>query len=223
MIYRYLLLLLIIVGVTRVQAQETMMGDISYPYLEKLIAAAKANYPRVKSYESKVHIAQMNVNKAKLDWFNIATFTYLYSPNNTPTLVNPTFTSGYQVGLATSIGNIVQKPGLIKAAREGYNIAKDDQDEYNMNLEAIVKARYFGYVQQVTMLNWRVKDMASAENSMNDMKHRFEKGEQNYENYNRAMEFYSNAIQLKIQAEGSLLIAKSSLEEIIGQKLEDIK
>jgi outer membrane protein TolC len=200
-----------------------MMSDVSYPYLEKLIAAAKANYPKVKAYQSKLKVAGYNVQKAKLDWFNIVSFTYLYSPNNTPTLVNPTFTSGYQVGVSTSIGNILQKPGMIKSAKESYNIAKDDQDEYNLNIEAIVKQRYFAYVQALSILNWRTKDIGNADVTVKDLKYRFEKGEQTFDNYNKAQEFYSNAVQAKITAEGGLLIAKSSLEEIIGEKLEDVK
>ena len=44
-----------------------------------------------------------------------------------------------------------------------------------------------------------------------------------FDNYNKAKEFYSTAIQVKIQAESAFLIAKSSLEEIVGIKLEEIK
>ena len=222
MLYKYIFLTLFFFANVS-QAQESMMSEVSYPFLEKLIATAKANYPRVKSFEGKVNVAQYAVTKAKLDWFNVLTFTYLYSPTNTPTLLNPTYTSGYQIGFATSIGNILQKPSAVKSSKAALKIAKDDQEEYNMNLEAIVKQRYFFYVQQQSILNWRTKDIANAEITVKDIKYRFEKGEQSFDNYNRAQEFYSNAIQAKIQAEGEFLIAKSSLEEIIGSKLEDIK
>ncbi len=223
MIFRYIFLILFLFSVNYSQAQQSMMSEVSYPYLEKLIAAAKANYPKVKAFQSKVTIAEYAVKKAKLDWFNIATFTYLYSPNNTPTLVNPTFTSGYQIGLSTSIGNILQKPGVIKAAKESLNIAEMDQQEYDLNLEAIVKQRYFFYIQQLAILNWKTKDIANVEMTVKDLKYKFEKGEQTFDNYNRAEETYSTAIQAKIQAEGAFLIAKAGLEEIIGSKLEDIK
>jgi len=209
--------------VSHSQAQESMMSEVSYPFLEKLIAAAKANYPRMKVYDHRIKIADMAINKAKTDWFNIATFTYLYSPTNTATLINPTYTSGYQIGLSTSIGNILQKPGLVRVAKHEYQIAKLTQDEYNLTIEAMVKQRYFAYVQAMTILNWRIKDISSAEFTVSDIKHRFEKGEQTFDSYNKAQEFYSNMVQAKIQAEGALLIAKASLEELIGVKLEEIK
>ena len=223
MIFRYIFLILFIFEANYSQAQESMMSDVSYPFLEKLIAAAKANYPKVKAYEIKTKIADMAIQKAKLDWFNTVTFTYLYSPTNTTTLVNPTYSSGYQVGFGTSIGNILQRPGIVRAAKESYKIAKLDQDEYNLNIEAIVRQRYFVYVQQMAVLNWKIKDIANFESTLKDIKYRFEKGEQTFDNYNRSLEAYSGAIQGKIQAEGAVLIAKSNLEEIIGVKLEEVK
>ena len=60
------------------KAQESMLADVSYPYLEKLVAAAKENYPKMKTYNHTIKIAKMNVSKAKLDWLNILSFIYLY-------------------------------------------------------------------------------------------------------------------------------------------------
>ena len=204
-------------------AQESMMTEISYPFLEKLIAAAKANYPKAKTFDSRVNIAKLAVQKARQDWFNILSFNYLYSPNNSTTLVNPTLLNGYQFGASTSVGNIVQKPGVIKAAREDYKIALLNQEEYNMNLETLVKQRYFAYIQQMTLLNWRTKSLGTTESALTEIKYKFGKGEETFDNYNRAMGSYSTAIQTKIEAEGAFLIAKSNLEEIIGAKLDSIK
>lgn len=223
MIARYILVILLLLGAYHSRAQESMMSEISYPFLEKLIVTAKANYPRVKVYENQVKIANMGINKAKTDWFNIVSFTYLYSPTNTTTLVNPTYQSGYQVGISTSIGSILQKPGMVRVAKEQYKIAQLTQEEYNLGIEATVKQRYFAYVQAMSVLKWKTQDVSSADLTVKDIKYRFEKGEQSFDNYNRAQEFYSNAIQAKIQAEGAMLIAKSSLEEIVGVKLEEIK
>jgi outer membrane protein TolC len=223
MVVRYILFCFCFLLSPLIQAQESVLTEISYPYLEKLIAAAKTNYPRVKVYESKTEIAKLAVKKARLDWFNIFTLTYLYSPNNSTTLVNPTLLNGFQVGGFTSIGNIFQKPVVIKTAREDYNVAMLNQEEYLVNLEAMVKQRYYNYVQQKSILNWRVKTSEYAQSALNEIKHKFEKGEDGYENYNKAISYYSNTIQFKMEAEGAFLIAKSNLEELIGVKLESIK
>ena len=55
------------------------------------------------------------------------------------------------------------------------------------------------------------------------VKHRFEKGEVSIENYNQALLAYSDHSQNIVSGESEVLIAKSNLEELLGQKLEDIK
>jgi outer membrane protein TolC len=206
--------------------QESMMEDVSYPFLEKLITTAKMNYPKVKTYDHKLTIAKLDLKKARLDWWNIISFIYLYSPSGTQTssgVVSQSVLSGFQAGFSLSIGTILQKPGMVKAAREQYAIAKLDQDEYSLNIETMVKQRYFLYVQQKTILNWKTKDMQSAGNIANDMQHKFEKGEVTFESYNASRNTYSSTIQGKIQAEGAYLVAKSNLEELLGVKLESIQ
>lgn len=221
MISKYVLLVLFVFTVNCSRGQESMMSEVSYPFLEKLIATAKANYPKVKTYDHAMTVAKLNVQNAKLDWLNILSFIYLYSPNQTA--ASTSFLSGFQTGFSLSIGSILQKPGLVKVAKENMAVVKLGQDEYNLGLEAQVQQRYFLYVQQQTILNWKIKDLASMESTVKDLQYKFEKGEETFENYNKARTAYSTAVQGKIQAEGSYLLAKSNLEEIIGVKLESVK
>jgi outer membrane protein TolC len=224
MFSRLVHIFLFLLVVFKVQGQESMIPSVDYIFLDKLIAAAKANYPKTRVNEDRVKLAQLSVQKAKLDWLSVASFTYLYSPNNSTTvLVNPSLLNGYQVGFSTSIGTILQKPGLVKAAKVELDIAKSNSLEYDLNLEAIVKQRYFLYVQQTSVLSWRIKSLEGAENTVKDLKYKFEKGLEPFDNYNRAQTAYSSAVQTKIEAEGAFLVAKSSLEEIIGTRLETIK
>ena len=58
---------------------------------------------------------------------------------------------------------------------------------------------------------------------MEQMKYKFQKGEETLESYNKYMVSYDDRVQAKIESEGSLLIAKSNLEELVGLKLEQIK
>ena len=197
-------------------AQESMMPDVSYEFLDKLIATAKANYPKNKTYDHTINIAKNNVKKAKLEWLNLVSFIYLYNPAGS-------VQSGIQPGLSFSIGTILQKPGEIKTAKEELAIVKLSQEEYSLNLEAIVQQRYFTYIQTLTLLNWKTKDLQNAESTVKDIKYKFEKGEESFENYNKSLTMYSAGVQSKIQTEGAYLMAKSSLEEIIGAKLETIK
>ena len=200
-----------------------MMQDISYPFLEKLIAAARQNYPKVKVGQKKVKEAKLNIQKAQLAWFNAINLTYLYSPTNSVTLVNPTYTGGFQFGIFFNVGTLLTNGPNVKSAKEELKMAELGVEEYDLNLEATVKMRYFTYVQQLSLLNWKIKDMQNSESTVKDLKYKFEKGEETFENYNKALAFYSNLVQSKIQAEAAQLIAKSNLEEIVGVKLESIK
>jgi outer membrane protein TolC len=225
MVYRYIFFILFLLSGIAVKAQESMLTDVSYPYLEKLIAAAKVNYPKMKAYDHNIKIAKMNVSKAKLDWLNILSFIYLYNPSSTnnSTTANNSILSGFQAGFSLSIGSILQKPGMIKAAKEEVTIAKLGQEEYVLSIEAQVQQRYFMYVQTQALLNWKTKDLQHIESTIKDMKYKFEKGEETFENYNKGLTAYSAGVQSKIQTEGAYLLAKSNLEEIIGAKLETIK
>ena len=226
--YIVVFLLLFTVNYSRAQvtAQESILSNVSNEYIKKLIDSAKAHYPKVKAFESKTNIARINVHKAKLDWFNILSFNYIYTPATTATVATTTgatFNTGYQIGVGTSIGNILMKPSQVRAAKEEYDIALLDMEEYNLNLETAVKQKYYSYLQQLAILNWRTKSMESADRIARENKYKYEKGEETFEKYNSTYSSYSSAVQSKIEAETAYLIAKSNLEEIIGVKLEAIK
>jgi len=205
------------------RCQESMLQDVSYPYLQKLIDSARKYYPKTKVYEKRIENAQIEVKKAKLGWFNVASFSYLYSPNNSTTLVNPSFLNGYQLGLFINVGSVIQTPSVIKHAKGDLDIARFEKEEYDLNIEALVKQRYFLYIQAKNLLRIKSQALLDVEGTVEQIKYKFEKGEVSLENYNNFMVAYDDRIQAKIEAESSLLIAKSTLEEIVGLKLEEIK
>ncbi len=230
---RYILfiLFLFIVNIGRAQesAQESILPNISDTFIEKLIASAKLHYPKAKTYEDRVNIAHINIQKARQDWFNIFSLNYLYSPAQSGggSLVvtggGQSFLGGYSVGFSTSIGNVLQKPGQVKIAKQELDIAKLNEEEYLLNIAAIVKQRYYIYVQQQSLVNWSTRNVESSDSIYQESKHKFEKGEVPFDTYNSTYQAYASTVQAKIQSETQLLIAKSNLEEIIGSKLEDIK
>lgn len=204
-------------------AQETMITEVSYVYLETLIKTAKENYPKVKIFDKRITVAENNVGRTRVSWFDAINLSYLYNPGNTFNVANPSFFSGFQTGIILNIGVVLQKPYQIKMARNELDIRRYEKDEYNLNIEALVKERYFLYVQQQTLLKARMQSAQDAENILKVVRYRFEKGEETLQVYNDALIFFSNQNQSKIEAEAQLLIAKAYLEEIIGIKLENIK
>jgi len=205
------------------KAQESLAQDISMPYLDKLIEVAKANYPRMKMYDSRIEMGEMGVKKAKLSYFDILSFSYLYSPTQSAATINPGLLQGYQFGFFVNIGSLVQKPTVIKQAKAEVDVTRFEKQAFELNLEADIKKRYFTYMQNMVLLRIKADGLLDIESLLKETRYKFEKGETTLQNYNNALLMYSNQLQTKISTEAELYISKSNLEELVGQKLENIK
>jgi outer membrane protein TolC len=208
---------------TKLNAQESMMPEISNTYLTKLIEIAKNNYAIVKINQKKIDLANINIQKANVSWFDIFSVTLNYSPTGGSTSLNQPTLSGFQIGLFINIGNILQKPYLIKTSKEELEIAKLGKQEAITILEGEVKARYIKFVQTSVLLRVESKIAIEAESVVKEARYKFEKGEVTFETFTRALIYESDGRKKVIDAEANLLIAKASLETIIGKKLSDIK
>jgi outer membrane protein TolC len=207
-------------------AQETILPGLSDSYVKKLVDTAKANYPKVKSYQNHINIASAGISKTKAGLFNALTFSYVYQPGQTKiNPVNPgaSYYQGFQAGIFLNVGALISQPYLVRQAKEEFQIAKHDQDEYTINLETEVKKRYYVYLQRMAQLKLQITAMQEAESSFKDMKYRFEKGEETFENLNKSQNDLINHKTTKIDAETNLYLSKADIEELLGTKLENIK
>ena len=221
---RYIFLLIpLLLSFGKARAQETLAQEISYEYLDKLVEIAKTNYPQVKMYDSRIEIGNLGVKKARLSYFDIISLSYLYNPNQTTSGINPNFLQGYQFGFFLNIGSILQKPTVVKQARAEVKVNEYEKQTFELNLVADVKKRYFTYIQHLTILRLKSEALLDIESALKDARYRFEKGETTVQNYNTALLMYTTQQQTKISSEADVYIAKASLEELLGQKLEDIK
>lgn len=202
--------------------QSSLIDEVSYSFLEKLVGVAKENYPRIKSHASKIRMAETALNSAKLGWLNPLSLSYLYSPSNTLNISNPTFFSGYQIGFNLNLSSLLQTPSHIKREKEGLNVSKYDLEEYLLTLSTEVKTRYFTYLSSLKALKLASQDQMDAQNSFTSMKYRYEKGEAAFEDYINSTTQLSNSNKTKLDAEVGVLISKISLEELLGVKLEEI-
>jgi outer membrane protein TolC len=211
------------IALSAVKGQESMMQDVDYALLQKLVETARTNYPKVKQLSHRILGSQAMVASARAAWFDILGFSYLYSPNNSTTLVNPSLFNGYQIGVSINLGTILQKGPNIRKAREDLYMAQEEKAEYLLNLEAMVRQRYFVYVQQLAVIRLRTNALLDMEGSVKEIRYKYEKGETGLDEYNRVLTSFADQASSKISAETAFLIAKSSLEELLGKPLEEIK
>ncbi|MBK0378796.1 TolC family protein [Mucilaginibacter segetis] len=217
------LILFLLFSGNELRAQESFISDISYPYLEKLIAIAKKNYPEVKVRQSQVAIAKSALNQSKALWLDAFTASYIYSPKNSLNLITPTIFNGYQLSISVNIGQLLSKPSAVHSARESLNVAQYQQQEYLLSIEAQVKRLYFAYLESQAELRVRASAVLDGETAVKQLKYSFEKGETTFQIYNEALTSLYNQGSYKVQAELAMLTAKANLEEILGVKLEEIK
>lgn len=207
-------------------AQETIIPALSNNYINKLIDTAIKNYPRVKTYQNRINIANSNISKTKMSVFDALTVSYVYQPGTTtidPANPSTSYFKGLQAGVFLNIGTLLAKPYLTKAAKQELLIAHNEQDEYRITIATEVKKRYYLYIQRVAELKLQTKSVQDVESSLNDIKYKFEKGEETFDNYNKVQGQYTDHQQTKIQAEANVFIARADLEELLGTKLENIK
>lgn len=228
MIKKYTFLFLIFTGFSSASfSQESMMTDVSYVLLEKLISTAKENYPRFAGYDSRLALAKTDISSAQVSWLDAFSFSYVYNPDNAVDLNNPLnnqiFFRGYQAAISVNLGAILQKPSAVKRARESLKLVQHDLDEYNLTIESEVKRRYFAYVQSLNLLKLQTKLAADVMNIGKDIRSRYEKSEVNFEQYTQSQMAYTGALQSKIMAESNFLSAKASLEELLTKKIEEVQ
>ncbi|MCW3081237.1 TolC family protein [Segetibacter sp.] len=223
--YRLILIIFILFFsvFTKVEAQETMLKEISYPYLDTLIRISKGYYARMKVFEAQINIAELNVKRSKASLLDVLNLSYLYSPKNTTTLINPSLLNGYQVGVGINIGNLLQKPSQVRIAKKELEISWLQKDEYTYLLEATVKERYFRYIQSLSTLKLVAQAEIDVQSILVAVRNKFQKGEETFGNYSAALIAFTNQNQAKVAAEAEVFIAKARLEELIGNTLESVK
>lgn len=205
-----------------ISAQSSMMNEISYPLLERMINLAKENYPKAKSFERQIAIAETQLKNSKVAWFDVLNFAYMRNQNLSATNTNAYLLNGYQYGLNLNLGGLLQKGNQVRTSRQHLDIAHLEKKEYDLILENTVKEKYFVYTQRLTNLKIRIKAAQDAENLLQLVTSKFEKGEETFENYNSALSAVNSANQNRIDMEAQLLIAKAELEALIGTKLEEL-
>jgi outer membrane protein TolC len=220
-------LISVIITTQKADAQESILGEVSSLYLEKLVAAAKANYPRVKSLGSEVNIAKSDLSAAKISWLDPFSFQYVTRSNdanvNSVNLTTADLLTGYQFGVNFNPGVLFAKPANIKRAKEQIKLAQANADEYLLQLEALVKSRYFVYMQYQKSLIPVNNAYLDAESNMKAIKVKYQRGEATFLDYNSASISLNQSFQTKLETEANFLNAKVALEELTVVKLEYIK
>jgi outer membrane protein TolC len=221
------LFIFFILPTSKVAAQASLLSDVSNVYLEKLVAAAKANYPKVKALNSEIIMAKSDLSAAKISWLDPFSLQYVARSNdpniNSVNLTTADLLTGYQFGISVNPGQLFAKPGNIKKAKEQVKIAQANEEEYYIQLTSLVKNRYFVYLQYQKSLVPVNNAYVDAKTNFDSIKMKYQRGEVTFLEFNSASITLNESFQTKLQTEANYLGAKASLEELTVTRLEDIK
>lgn len=208
-----------------VSAQESIMGEINYGYLQKLIELAKNNYPRRKILEMNQMKAQSAIPAAKISYLDLFSGSYIYRPDDRASInvENPYAVNGAQFGINLNLGSFFQKPFLVKQAKADYEITKLESKEYETTLSNEVKSRYYTYIQQKNDLSIKTQSVQDNKVLLDDWRNKYERAEADLAVYSEAKTAYSGAVSAQMEAEVNFLRAKDALEEVIGVSLDTIQ
>ncbi len=131
--------------------------------------------------------------------------------------------NGIQAGVFFNLGSFLQTPYAVKEARQQLEIANNDQNTYFLTLTNLIKKRYYTYVGAIAILKYTTQSAVDAQSLFNNIKHKFEKGEATFDDYTKAQTSLTASYQAKVQSETALLMAKADVEELLGDKLENIR
>lgn len=222
---RLLILFLLVAVSFQIKAQDDIASQINPPLLQKYVDLAKEYYPKRKMYKASELSAKAKIGAAKAGYFESLNVSYFYRPDNAAIVdaSNPYSINGFQFGVYLNLGLFFRTPSLVKQAREEYNSASFLTKEYDILLETEVKQRYFEYLQG--FIDLKVKNQAYIDNkaASDGLRYKFEKGEVSLDVYTKAKSLTSMASSEKLTSELNMLRAKSSLEALIGKKLEEVK
>lgn len=204
-------------------AQESILPKVSYAYVEKLIATAEKNYPDVAIKNQETLIAKNNITQTAVSWFDAFNVSYYYRPNRAIDIVDPNLFNGYQLGVSINLGTLLQKPFATKEAKGKYKVTQLTERKYKLTLTEQIKERYFAYVEQLTQLKLRTQSYTDAQTLVKQLRYKYEKGEAPFDDYQRALLLATEQNQFMIHAEAGVFTTKAALEELLGDKLENIK
>lgn len=207
-----------------VSAQESIIDEIDYVFLEKLILIAKESNPQKKILEIQEKRSKSMVSAAKISYLDVLSVSYFYRPEDRYAYnpENPFVFNGFQLGVNLSPGTFFQKPSEIKQAKAEYEVAALENKRYEITLETEVKSRYYNYIFGLQQLKMRTSEAQDAKLSLESLRTRYESGEAELEEYNRVKQAGTQADLILAQSEIDYLKAKDALEEIIGRKINDV-
>ncbi len=230
---KQLLLLFCLLPFLNIQAQRTNFDRIVIPpeqiardYKEALVQLAWVNNPDNKVLDHEVNIAEIEKKAAKRIWLESVQASFNLNEGNFQSETDPggnLFFPKYNFSASLSIGSLLKTSTETKKAEQKLDIAHHKVNQRKLQIRAETLSRYEDYLTALEMQKLRTQAVEDFYASYLAVTKKFKESRSSLEEYNQASTTYYTALENKLRAESDVNLAKISLEEIIGVRLEDVK
>jgi outer membrane protein TolC len=175
--------------------------------------------------ELQKEVVKTDIPTAQVGYLDIFNASYFYRPSERTVVdpINPYSVNGLQLGVTVSLGNLLAKPFAVKRAKAQYKIAELQAKDYDIELETLVKTRYYDYILSLGQLKIATQNAQESKGVAESLRKKFEKSEITLDAYNQSRIGQTTASTTQITAEVAFLKAKDALEDVIGVKLSEVK
>ena len=194
-------------------------------FLEKLVYIAWQNYPDNMGYRYLVESAEEDLFQRKWSWLDNLNLTYQYNPQPTSN-ADPNDNSSlprFGIGISINIGSIFKTPSKIKQGQYELERAKLQVTQQKLYIRSEVTKRYAYYVGNINLMKIRTQAENDAQTTLTLVKYKYETGQVNLEEYDKALRTYTDNLERQAVAEMDVQFNKANLEQLVGIKLEEIK
>ena len=234
-IQAFLIALAVFTSSSVVQSQQTKiqqsgadsLGKLSFAdsstIIEEKLVELALNGPFYKGAEHQNKINEYQLKGAKNSWLNLLTISTNYndqsfaSDNQTAAYIYPKYFFGVTIPLGTLFSRTE-----IKAAREGIEISKNNQEQLARNIRAEVISKYRQYKNYFALISLQSQAVDDEETAFLQVKEKFRNGAITIELHNIAQKKYNDELTKKLNLQLQQDMIKIDIERLIGTSLENV-
>ena len=202
--------------------KKLLFSDSSTLIEEKLVELALKG-PFYKGAEHQNKINEYQLKGAKNSWLNLLTISTNYNDqtfanvNQTAAYIYPKYFFGVTIPLGTLFSRTE-----IKAAREGIEISKNNQEQLARNIRADVISKYRQYKNYFALISLQSQAVDDEETAFFQIKEKFRNGAINIDIHNIAQKKYNDELKVKLNLQLQQDLLKIDIERLIGMSLENV-
>lgn len=196
-------------------------GSQSPEIVERLKELAWENHESRQVSELQLQMAKQEIQNRRWEWLDALSLTYNYSPDFLFE-EDAGRSSRLGIGVVVRLGNLAQVPGRVRMAKLERAVASSEIDIKRKDIQNQVIQRYAFYLESMERYELYVESVENTYSTVESARQRFERGDMNVDELQRAEDYLTGRRQQLIQARTDFFKARIDVEELIGVPIEQV-